>query len=284
MRCAWLPHLDASRLTGITLGRRKLAKQKVGDPSQGSSSDDATEQLHTPDSPSPPGPAPPRELAHIQRGSTPLSPGTGGWVMVDRASQRERLRALVQHAYEAYTIGGLRPTNLHALIRINVLDAMARNAASMGFPVDGLCAYDYISPYTENVGPHPQPQLMAFPAPSCPERLRPTPIQRRFPHHPWIDLFPFPRFRDNMILAIEAGILDDDELCLDVAEALTPVGEETPALIVWGEAWDYRGWEVNPPFLRRWGWLLRGCPEMLEATNHWRVGRGERRIVYEEKW
>jgi hypothetical protein len=49
---------------------------------------------------------------------------------------------------------------------------------------------------------------------NIPSSLRPTDLQRSTPHHPWLDIFPLPRTRDNLIRA--GDHLDDDELCHDL--------------------------------------------------------------------
>lgn len=190
---------------------------------------------------------------------------------------------MLRRVYEDYILGGPRPTDLHVVIRINVMNAMFHNARALGFPTQGICAEEYISPFNMH-GPH-APEAASLPRASCPESLRPTDVQRRYPHHPWIDLLPFPRLRDNVLLAVEAGLLDEDELCVDVVETEAVWGHEEskPALIVWGKASDSGGWEVNPAFVRRWGWLLRGCSDIVAATNYWRERRGENRIVFDPR-
>ena len=265
------------------LGRRKLAQQNLASREQ----DDAasrTSHILTPEEASPPAghDAACTELqtqfpTHAVKGAK----GAQGWILYSGPERCNRVRAIIERAYEDYSLGGLRPTNLQLLIRINAINAMVRNAEAMGFPTQGLCAYDYISPWNRH-GPQSL-HAPALPPPSCPETLRPTALQRRFEHHPWIDMLPFPRFRDNVLLAMEGGFLDDDDLCFDIAETDTPLNDVRgrPALIVWGEAWDSAGWEVNAAFVRRWGWLLRGCPEIIEGTNHWRGRRGEKRIVFD---
>lgn len=77
-----------------------------------------------------------------------------------------------------------------------------------------------------------------------------------------------------MLRAIEAGF-DDDELCVDVMEIYHADQENRPTLMVWGESWDGMGWEASAPFLKKWGWLLEGCPDVLKSTNLWREKRGE---------
>jgi hypothetical protein len=171
-----------------------------------------------------------------------------------------------------YSLNAPRPAQLPVLIRLNVLDALARNAAMMGFPPEGLCADSFVSPFND-VGPRLPHTIL--PPPAFPTILAPTALQRKIQHHPWIDLFPFPRFRDNMLRALDTGHFDEDELCLDILDVNGNDLGDKPALIVWGESSDSRAWEVSVPFLRKWGWLVRGCPEILEGTNYWRGLRGE---------
>lgn len=197
-----------------------------------------------------------------------------GGLMLVCPVRRERVHSLARKAYEDYSIRSPRPSNLSTLIRINILNAVARNASALGFPVEGLCHDDFISPFNQ-LGPH----VLNSPILSCPASLRPTELQLAVTHHPWIDLFPVPRMRDNVLSAVVAGLIDEDELCADLVN--TDEGHtERPTLIVWGESWDPLGWEATVPFLRKWGWLTRGCPEIWEATNTWRETRGEKRLVF----
>ena len=83
-----------------------------------------------------------------------------------------------------------------------------------------------------------------------------------------------------MALSIEG--FDEDELCVEVFHPYDQCeSEEKPALIVWGESGDIRGWEVNVAFLKKWGWLLRGCNELLQSTNAWRMQRGEKTLNFD---
>ncbi|KAF2131252.1 hypothetical protein P153DRAFT_374191 [Dothidotthia symphoricarpi CBS 119687] len=199
----------------------------------------------------------------------------GGPVLLTCPRRIAQRRALIRHAYQEYSLHAARPTNLPIIIRLNVLNALARNAVLMGFPPEGLCRDEMISPYTEK-----GPPTLAMQT-SCPKALEPTQLQRTLPHHPWIDLFPFPAFRDNMLLAIHAGIFDEDELCMDLLNVEAEDIGVKPALIVWGDSSDVCGWEANVPFLRKWGWLVKSCPEIIEGSNYWREKRGEKKLVIE---
>lgn len=125
------------------------------------------------------------------------------------------IRKATEAEYEAYMLNAPGPTNLHVLIRLNLLHALARNAVLMGFWPEGLCKDDFVPPYNEY---GPQLPHKRLPLSACPETLAPTPLQRTVLHHPWIDLFPFPGFRDRALQAIDAGALDEDELCLNILE------------------------------------------------------------------
>lgn len=167
----------------------------------------------------------------------------------------------MQHSLQSH-----RPAVLPSLIRLNAVNAVSNNALHIGIPLEGLCCDDVISPWN-TFGP----KLLD----TCPESLRPTELQTEIEHHPWVDLLPIPRLRDNMLRAYSSGVIDEDELCIDILGLMSSQGLDDAYLIVWGEAHDARSWEVSEGFLRKWGWLLKGCSELVESTNRWRQQRGE---------
>jgi len=87
--------------------------------------------------------------------------------------------------------------------------------------------------------------------------------------------------RDNLIL--NEGNYDPDELCFDTAGGLWEGFDyvEVRGMMIWGEPWNEDGWEVTQGFVDKWGWILKGCDEMIEISNRWREGRGEERLVVE---
>lgn len=48
-----------------------------------------------------------------------------------------------------------------------------------------------------------------------------------------------------------------------------------PGIIAWSDPWKKDGWEVTEGFAKKWSFLLKDCPEVLVATNKWRLTRGE---------
>jgi len=102
-------------------------------------------------------------------------------------------------------------------------------------------------------------------------------------HHPYIDVLPFPTFRERLIKLACAGepMIDEDELCKDL---------ENDGLICWGSSlgggsaamgsgapWDLRSWEAQDWFMKKWWILIGGAEgEIYKQTQWWCEMRGER--------
>lgn len=140
---------------------------------------------------------------------------------------------------------------------------------------------------------------------TLPESLHPTPLQNTLTHATCIDLIPFPRIRDNLIehegQFSWQELIEDlvghlvDPFCFvmplrqqasNIAETIPPFyGEEDDytanrnGLIVWGDAHLPRNWELTLGFLRKWGWVIKGCPGIIKSTNMWRKTRGEQPLM-----
>lgn len=183
-------------------------------------------------------------------------------------------------------------SQLTRVIQLNTINALTSNASALRLPVDWLIR-DAMSPFGLVGPPPPSPVTTEEPggtgssAPLPPLSASLVPTAHPAPH-PWIDLLPLARMRDNWLLAIYVceSLAEDDEAQLwdDLVEWAGGSGGDGAAagLVVWGEPSDPRGWEVTVPFLRRWGGLLlQDCDEILEATNYWRSSRGERRLCFQ---
>jgi hypothetical protein len=114
--------------------------------------------------------------------------------------------------------------------------------------------------------------------------LRPTATQMMHRHHPYIDVLPFPKFRERIIklaYAEDEPMIDEDDLCEDL---------QKDGLICWGSSlgggsaamgsgapWDLRSWEAQPWFLKKWWILIGGAEgEIYKQTKWWCEMRGER--------
>jgi hypothetical protein len=125
-----------------------------------------------------------------------------------------------------------------------------------------------------------------LPDPECPQdlpqSLMPTELQRTVPHEQWIDIVPHPQWRDNLILA--SGTFDEDELWIDciggLFEGFPASTIETNGIIAWSQPWHASGWEISEGFIKKWGWLLTDCEEIVDISNGWRRKRGERPLKF----
>ena len=147
-----------------------------------------------------------------------------------------------------------------------------------------------------------------------PDSLHPTALQKTVPHAAWIDIFPHPIVRDNLIrittqratssmtsiqssessIEIESESREFDEDALWTANFGSLFFDEDGSDehvddfkghgggIVWDPPWDISGWEMSAELLRKYTCMFRGCEgEVLDATNRWRRGRGEEDLVIE---
>lgn len=187
------------------------------------------------------------------------------------ANVHELMANFESSALHRYLSGSPQTDNLINLSRINVLRAAYQNAFVLGMTAEWMCQDDTVSILCAD-GPH-----VIRAQGNIPPSLLPTALQRETPHHPWLDVFPFPRMRDNLIKA--GDHLDDDELCHDLT-AFWDTRSSNATLLVWGEPWDPQNWEVTEDFAKKWGTFLQGCPELLRSTNSWRVKRGDRPLVW----
>ena len=62
-----------------------------------------------------------------------------------------------------------------------------------------------------------------------------------------------------------------------------PVAKQR-GFLVWGEPWRTSSWEMSEGYVEKWGWMLKGCHELLRSTNRYREQRGEDRLVVELEW
>ncbi|OOF92961.1 hypothetical protein ASPCADRAFT_209618 [Aspergillus carbonarius ITEM 5010] len=174
-------------------------------------------------------------------------------------------------AYESYFRGSPSADHLLTLSKMNVFRAFMANMTvlSLGRGTtwcqsdDALSLFNTLPPGTIEES-------------KLPGALRPTKLQIKVPHHPWLDFFPLPRLRDNLVLM--ADKFDDDELCHDVM-GFWDNASDSCSMLVWGEPSDPANWEVTERFLKKWPWVVRGCPELLQSTNKWRQQRGEKMII-----
>lgn len=115
-----------------------------------------------------------------------------------------------------------------------------------------------------------------------PSHLRPTPTQRLVPHHPALDLLPWPTTRDKLIqvfhLPAESrpknaqGSMGLWRLMYDMEDAS---GE---GLKVHGQdPFDLNGWELGQVLFERWWWAFE--ISVVESSNRARKERGQEKLT-----
>lgn len=177
------------------------------------------------------------------------------------------LRGFTETAIQSYILGCPTADHLLTLSKVNVFRAFGAIMSTLGMaPGPDWMHDDALSPFVTL-----QPGVTEDTA--LPVSLRPTQLQKTLSHHPWLDFFPLPKMRDNLIRAGET--FDDEQLCLDLMGFWDMTSATSCSLLVWGEPADPRSWEVTEDFLRKWPWVVRGCPELMQSTNYWRSQRGE---------
>ncbi|KAL7815566.1 hypothetical protein V8C26DRAFT_420992 [Trichoderma gracile] len=158
---------------------------------------------------------------------------------------------------------------LITLVHNNIIRGLVANASLLSYPWSTVCQDDSLSSFSSDKAPTRLSLL---------SNLLPTELQQRECHHPWLDLIPFPRFRDNVLHKLACSTdWDETELCED----LTGVGKlqlscSRPGLMIWGEnSWDAHNWEATDEFAHKWHDVLDGCWDLIASSNTWRKKRGE---------
>ncbi|KAL2824273.1 hypothetical protein BDW59DRAFT_172999 [Aspergillus cavernicola] len=191
----------------------------------------------------------------------------------------ESSRHLIQHLesllHAEFSAGSPRTDLLLGLTRLNILRALHANIEVLGFSAAAMHD-DAESPFATSSNIESTRPLTDLPL-----ALQPTTTQLAIVHHPWLDLLPIPKMRDNLIQAGDS--INDAQLCHDMCGNQPPLNPKSRArsangetgIIVWKDPWDPSGWEVTETFLRLWGWAVKDCSELFRSTNRWRAVRGE---------
>ncbi|KAI1322454.1 hypothetical protein F5Y16DRAFT_386594 [Xylariaceae sp. FL0255] len=158
---------------------------------------------------------------------------------------------------------------------VTLFTAMTNNALSLGLDLHRLMTPDYISPfYNPNITHSDDPKLLLTHAnslsPDIPVHLRPTLPQILYPHHPYLDLLPYPALRARLVVlsATMPNVFNELEFKKDVWVHA--------GLMCWRSVdgpprpWDMRCWEASPWFLNKWRMLVDGeSGEMWKQSRKW---------------
>lgn len=153
----------------------------------------------------------------------------------------------------------------HTLLQTyyHVYRAIWTNVGILGLDFDLMGFDDYPSPFL------PLSSSATSSIRRLPDQLVPTALQKTVDHHPEVDVFPDPVFRDNFINGTDHE-MDDDDFCFDLIgsqNSLRASSDTGPACYVWGEPWDVRSWEMAEWFVRKYFWLFVGAVQFETSTN-----------------
>ncbi|KAL3496188.1 hypothetical protein BJX62DRAFT_232692 [Aspergillus germanicus] len=206
-----------------------------------------------------------------------------------RKEQAQALRTTTQPNIQLYF--PLSVDHLLTLVQFNTYRGLLTNAKILSLPTIYSCG-DPTSPQATScasqfkpTAPSTSTQAMPEGSLAIPAQLFPTPLQQSTLHEPWIDIFPLPALRDNLLHL--RGSIDSCDLCDDILGALftdqdletVTKYKERNGLIIWGDPWDVQSWELMEGFVEKWGFLLEGCEVLIEGTNRWRAVRGEGALI-----
>lgn len=161
---------------------------------------------------------------------------------------------------------------------LSFVAACLANAPIIGVDPAKACGPHSVSPFYEAGLNHLDIPAVQLKFSGVTEHLQPCSMQVIVQHRVYIDLLPFPNFRERLLSlkTCSPHIIDEDELCRDL---------RNNGLVCWGSSsqagggcpWDARSWEVQPWFLKKW-WLILGdaTGELARQSKWWCEMRGQR--------
>lgn len=203
---------------------------------------------------------------------------------IDSTGPRTDKILVLNNANKEYAafLPDIRRNNIR-IKQILFVAACVTNASSIGLPLEGLDCDGAESPFfRDSVSESAAKTACLSDFPDLKKYLRPCATQLMHKHHPYIDVLPFPTFRERLIklACAEEPMIDEDELCKDL---------ENDGLICWGSSlgggsaamgsgapWDIRSWEAQDWFMKKWWILIGGAEgEIYKQTQWWCEMRGE---------
>ncbi len=174
--------------------------------------------------------------------------------------------------------------NILTFVRTSTLQAYLTVATSLKIPVQELYLEACPSPFYQSQASDSldlcQAVIASYKNKLSPDLL-PTALQITVPHHPWLDLIPFPNFRERVLslMIMTPPMIDILELKHDIFM--------NDGIFCWrpserggtGHPWEGRNWEAESWFLKKW-WMLLGGEggDIWKHTQWWRLMRGKEKV------
>jgi hypothetical protein len=151
---------------------------------------------------------------------------------------------------------------------MKVMKAGAEIADSLG------CAESIFDPSASGL-------LASVSDPSVPSWLQPTVAQQTIPHHPFIDILPWPSVRSKLIVTFAQPVQLRPTAARDVNPLLVLMAntdDDVEGCRVNGDGFDANDWEVGQAYFSNWWWWTLD-PQIVNLSNEKRLKLGASKIV-----
>lgn len=168
-----------------------------------------------------------------------------------QALSSEHRQPILRNSTEAFTLTLAQDTHYLPRPNASIFSALFNNGRLLGIPCS-YCGLEKSKPT----------QL------SVPYSLRATQLQINVAHRTFIDRFPFPAFRNNLIYF--DALIDMEQFLDDLFNLYSFSLEfERPP-------WDPRAWRIGPEFEKKWGYLFyeESCRSDVPAISAVALGNG----------
>lgn len=185
------------------------------------------------------------------------------------SEQNSTVPSLTGHSESssAWTPGGEFVDSYHLPVHeLTLIKAMMRVADRLGCGEE-IWSLETLSPFNTNT---------STPTSQLPSNWQPTICQIEIPHHPIVDLLPWPQVRNKLLSILTlpdaarppgtAGSMVFVNLAYDLEDNAEGVR------IYNGDPYDPESWEVGQVLFERWWFLFDR--EIIERSNRWRASRG----------
>lgn len=109
-----------------------------------------------------------------------------------------------------------------------------------------------------------------------PSNLTPTAFQRQHPHHPALDILPWPTVRDKLILVFSQPLElrpPSAKSPLALVNFIYDLEDPAEGVRIWGDdPYSDQNWEVGQKLFSNWWWALDN--QVLKRSNELRLNRG----------
>lgn len=158
---------------------------------------------------------------------------------------------------------------------LKLLKGMMLISKRIGCDSANIWSLDCPSPFNQGVG---------TPADQLPLPWRPTGAQVSVPHHPVVDLLPWPSARDRFLMLLE---LPDESRPpaargpMALVNFVYDLEDGSEGVRIYGDdPCDPAGWEVGQVPFQRWWFLFDR--DIIDTSNRWRAIRGAPQLVLGE--